>query len=274
MTRPRLLSRLEHDRTGAGEPVVLIHGIGHRRQTWDPVTDLLAERYEVIRPDLAGFGMSPAYPSGTPHTMENACADLAANFAEWGVERPHVVGNSLGGAIALELAARDLVASATALSPAGFFRGPLDRGWALATLALVKLSAMLPDRVLEATSRSSAGRRVAGAMLYAHPERTTAADVYGDALALKRSPAFFPTLRAGLRYSFEATGIGVPVTVAWGTRDRLLLPGQAELARRRLPEARHVPLPGCGHIPMIDSPELVVSLVEETIGEVGASEVA
>ena len=81
-----------------------------------------------IRLDLAGFGESPAYAAGTPYTMENACADLAANFAEWGVERPHVVGNSLGGAISLELAARGLVSSATVLSPAGFF-GRVDRLW-------------------------------------------------------------------------------------------------------------------------------------------------
>ena len=173
MTQPQLLSRLVHDRTGSGAPVVLIHGIGHRRQAWDPVTDLLTERYEVIRPDLAGFGESPAYPARTPYNMENACADLTANFAEWGIERPHVVGNSLGGAISLELARRGLVSSATALSPAGFFGWP-DKAWALVTLSTLKLSVMVPDRMLLATSRKAAGRRAAGALLYTHPERTTA----------------------------------------------------------------------------------------------------
>ena len=249
MAQARLLSRLVHDRTGAGEPVVLIHGIGHRRQTWDPVTDLLAQRYEVVRPDLA------------------------ANFAEWGLERPHVVGNSLGGAISLELAARGLVSSATVLSPAGFF-GRFDRAWALLTLSLLRLGATLPDAVLRANAHSALGRKVSGALLYSHPERATAEGTYGDSLALKRASAFFPTIRAGLRYSCEPGDIEVPVTVAWGTGDRLLPYRQSREARRRLPQAQHLALPGCGHIPMIDDPELVVSTVEATISRATASEAA
>ncbi|HSV39461.1 MAG TPA: alpha/beta fold hydrolase, partial [Nocardioidaceae bacterium] len=109
MTKP--LSTLKYDRKGSGETIVLIHGIGHRRQGWGPVFDQLAESYDVIAVDLAGFGESPAYDKGTAYTMDNACADLVANFAEWGVENPHVVGNSLGGAVALELGARGHAAS-------------------------------------------------------------------------------------------------------------------------------------------------------------------
>jgi pimeloyl-ACP methyl ester carboxylesterase len=273
MPQPQLLSRLVHDRTGAGEAVVLIHGIGHRRQAWDPIVDPLAERYDVIRLDLAGFGESPAYPTGTPYTMDNACADLAANFAEWGVERPHVVGNSLGGAIALELAARGLVSSATVLSPAGFF-GRSERLWPLLMLSVMRLASRLPDRVLRAVARGRAGRRMVGHLLYTHPERMTAASTYADSLALKRASAFFPTIREGLRYQLDAVGIGVPVTVAWGTGDRLLRYRQSGEARRRLPDARHAPLPGCGHVPMIDDPNLVASVIEETIGRAAASKAA
>jgi pimeloyl-ACP methyl ester carboxylesterase len=271
MTQP--LSRLVHDRTGRGEAVVLIHGIGHRRQAWDPIVDLLDDRYEVVRLDLAGFGESPAYPAGVPYTMDNACADLAANFTEWGLERPHVVGNSLGGAISLELAARDLVSSATVLSPAGFF-GRVERVWPLTALSLMRLASKLPDAVLRAVARSRAGRRMVGQLLYTHPERATAESTYADSLALKRATAFFPTIRAGLHYTLDATGIDVPVTIAWGTQDRLLRYRQSREAQRRLPTARHLPLPDCGHVPMIDDPELVVSAIEETIGRAQASAVA
>ena len=273
MTQPQLLSRLVHDRTGDGEPVVLIHGIGHRRQAWDPIVGQLAERYEVIRLDLAGFGESPAYDKNTPYTMENACADLAANFAEWGIERPHVVGNSLGGAISLELAARGLVSSATVLSPAGFF-GRFDRALALFALSLLKLGALLPAPILGRVAATRAGRRLIGYSLYAHPERATAESTYGDTIALKRSTAFFPTIKAGLSYEPDFSGIDVPVTVAWGTKDRLLPYRQSREAKRRLPTARHLPLPGSGHIPMLDDPDLVASVVEETIGQAGASEAA
>src|ERR1044071_5169695 len=126
------LPDLVHDRRGSGEPLVLIHGIGHRRQIWDPIVDDLATRYEVITLDLAGFGQSPPLPPGRKYSMPNATEHLAQQFEKWGIEKPHVAGNSLGGAIALELGARGLVSSVTALSPAGFF-GPISRFQAIAT---------------------------------------------------------------------------------------------------------------------------------------------
>ena len=67
-----VLPDLVHDRRGSGEPLVLIHGIGHRRQIWDPIVDDLASRYEVLTIDLSGFGepwrrgfeVRPAPPCG------------------------------------------------------------------------------------------------------------------------------------------------------------------------------------------------------------------
>lgn len=266
------LSRLAYDRKGSGEPLVLIHGIGHRRQAWQPVFDTLAERYDVIAVDLAGFGESPRYDRGIPYNMDNACLDLAGNFAAWGIENPHVVGNSLGGAIALELGARGQAASVTALSPAGFFtRFGILR--ALAVLGLLRIASQAPDVVIRLLCRSDRGRRLLGTVLYAHPERQTYASALGDALALKRCRGFEGVARAGLGYSF-ALPVAVPTTIAWGTRDVILPIGQAEVARRRLPGARHVPLEGAGHVPMIDAPDLIVELVEETTSRASAADVA
>ena len=121
-----MLPDLVYTRRGSGTPLVLLHGIGHRREAWDPILDQLAEHFDVIAPDLSGFGQSPAFAGEVPYTMENACDHLADQFTEWGITKPHVVGNSLGGAIALELGSRGLVSSVTALSPAGFF-GHVDQ---------------------------------------------------------------------------------------------------------------------------------------------------
>ncbi len=258
------LSNLAYDRRGSGEPVVLIHGIGHRRQAWEPVLDRLAETYDVITVDLAGFGESPRYARGVPYSMENACTDLAENFAAWGIERPHVVGNSLGGAIALELAARGLASSATALSPAGFFNR-LGLLRALGVLGALRIASQVPDAVLRFIARSERGRVLLGRVLYSHPERQTFEQAYGDARALKWCRGFEGVARAGLRYSFDQP-VDVPATVAWGTRDLILPPSQAEIARTRLPDAVHVSLPGAGHVPMIDVPEQIVEIVEDTIG--------
>jgi pimeloyl-ACP methyl ester carboxylesterase len=266
------LSKLVHDRKGSGKPVVLIHGIGHRRQAWAPIFDQLAERYDVIAVDLAGFGESPRYAKGVPYNMDNACADLAANFAEWGIERPHVVGNSLGGAVSLELAARGLVSSVTVLSPAGFF-GRFDRFQALGTLTALRVLSQAPDFVLRLIAKSSLGRRLIGYVLYTHPERFTAEEAYGDAIALKRCRGFEGVAKAGLRYRFGSV-VDVPTTVAWGTRDRILPYSQAALAEQVLPDARHVPLPDCGHVPMIDDPDLILRLVNENIAEARRSQAA
>lgn len=264
-----VLSDLVHDRAGSGEPVVLIHGIGHRRAAWEPIFGQLATRHDVIAVDLAGFGDSAPYPRGTEYDMDNACRDLEANFEKWGIERPHVVGNSLGGAIALELGARGLVSSVTALSPAGFF-GRVSRLQALVPLTLMWLASQVPDRVLRAVAGTSPGRRLIGFPLYAHPERATAESTYGDCLAMKRAHGFLPAARAGISYVFDRA-VEVPTTVAWGTGDRLLPYSQARTARHRLPGARHVALPGCGHVPMIDDPTTIIDLIEDTV-EQGAAD--
>ncbi len=259
-----MYSELTYTRRGSGDPLVLIHGVGHRRQAWDPVLDLLAGSHDVFAIDLAGFGSSPGLPDGMAYTMDNACKNLVDNFAHWGIEKPHVVGNSLGGALALELGARGHASSVTALSPGGFFRGP-DRFLALAMLLMLKFSSYLPPSAVAAGMRSATVRKVLGWSLFEHGDRLTVDQLVGDTAALRAGSAFFPVLLAGATYNFRSP-VSVPVTVAWGTRDKILPYGQAGLAAERLPHARHVALPGCGHVPMIDDPELVVRVIEQTTG--------
>lgn len=253
---------LSFTRAGSGEPLVLIHGIGHRRQAWNPIFDRLAEKYDVIAVDLAGFGESPAYPKSLPYTMDSAIAHITENFAAWGIDRPHVVGNSLGGAISLELAARGHVRSATALSPAGFF-GFRGRVQALAVLLPIRFVSLLPLFFLKWMTSFARVRKFAGRGLYFHPERLTAEEVFGDARSLHYSKAFERTARNVPKYSFSGSPT-VPVTVAWGDRDYVLNPQQAEVARERLPNANHVGLPNCGHVPMIDDPDLVIRVIDQT----------
>ncbi|MCD9199303.1 alpha/beta fold hydrolase [Aeromicrobium wangtongii] len=257
-----MLSELAYTRKGSGEPLVLIHGIGHRRQAWNPVLDLLAQSHDVIAVDLAGFGESPAYPASASYDMDHACQNLSDNFAAWGIDRPHVAGNSLGGAIALELGARGLARSVTALSPAGFF-GTLNRIQTLGLLVMLRLTSQLPDRALRTLSRSAVGRRLAGFSLYTHPERFTADEVYGDALALKRCTGFERTIAKGGNYAFRLH-LDVPTTIAWGTRDLILPYSSSAIAQERLPEADHVALPHCGHVPMVDDPDLVARVIQNT----------
>jgi pimeloyl-ACP methyl ester carboxylesterase len=130
---------------------------------------------------------------------------------------------------------------------------------------------MAPMPVLRAVSHSAFGRRIAGLSLYSHPERFDNEAVLGDAIALKQARAFGGTIKAGLRYAFTSP-VAVPTTVAWATRDRILRFGQSALAQERLPDARHLALPHCGHVPMIDDPDLIVRVIENTVAEVPAAE--
>ncbi|WP_406044332.1 alpha/beta fold hydrolase [Micromonospora sp. NBC_00898] len=250
------------ERRGAGPPLVLLHGIGHHWAAWSPVLDRLTEAHDVLALDLPGFGRSPVPAAGLPPDMPGLVRGIVELFAALGLERPHVAGNSLGGAIALELAALGAVASATALSPAGFCT-VRELRWALTVLSLHRSAARLPAPMLRSLFASAPGRTMALGMILARPGRMTVDAALADARALRDALAFRAVARAGRGYAFAGVPT-VPVTVAWGTRDRILPYRQAAVARTRLPGARHLDLTGCGHVPMHDDPELVASVILDT----------
>ena len=174
-----MTTHLAYTRKGSGEPLVLIHGIGHRRQAWNPVFDRLAEKYDVIAVDLAGFGESEPYPRAPRTAWTTPCDNLEQNFEEWGISKPHVVGNWLGGAISLELGARGARLVGHGAQPRRFFRG-FDRVIAFFSLILLKLASYLPAGVVQPTLRSSRGRHLIGRTLFEHGERLSADEFIGD----------------------------------------------------------------------------------------------
>src|SRR5882724_10094427 len=115
------MTSLAYRRSGAGEPLVLLHALGASGQSWDPVVPALARHFDVIAVDLPGFGESAPLP-GEPSPAALAAA-VAGFLDELGVTAPDVAGNSLGGWVAMELARLRPVASVTLLSPAGLWRG-------------------------------------------------------------------------------------------------------------------------------------------------------
>src|SRR3954471_21736550 len=119
------MAGVDYVRMGAGEPLVLIHGLGGDRSTWTPVVEALAADYDVITLDLPGFGGSAPLPDAvapTPRTLAESVAEL---LDELGVGSAHLVGNSLGGWIALELALMGRARTVTTLCAAGMWSGPL-----------------------------------------------------------------------------------------------------------------------------------------------------
>lgn len=243
---------------------MLIHGLGSRRQVWAPVLDRLAASREVVMLDLPGFGDAPIQPPVAMPAGVGSLTQIVSGFLqELGLERPHVAGNSLGGLISLELAKRGRARSVTVLSPAGFYNrreAAFTRVSLQLTVRLARLLAPLADRLMV----FALARVLAFSQFVARPGRISPAEATASARALAGAPWFDDTLLAVLLDRFrDGERIGVPVTIAWGEKDRLLLPRQVRHAARVIPSARIVILRGCGHVPMYDDPDQVANVLLE-----------
>jgi pimeloyl-ACP methyl ester carboxylesterase len=253
---------INHHRQGSGPTVVLLHGIGHHWQAWRPVINLLAGEFEIIACDSPGFGRSGPLATGIKPTIPAYTDAFEWFFAELGLEQPHVAGNSMGGAIALELARRRSTRSASAFSPAGF--------WTAAELrfcqASLRLLAELPPAVrpaVVALTRTRAGRAALFAQTFGYPSRLPVEEALATLRDAWDAPAFSEALAAMGEYSFGAPEQlrRAQVTIAWGARDRLLpYARQAPRARAMLPWARHLTL-GAGHVPFFDDPAAVAAVI-------------
>lgn len=256
---------MHHHREGSGLPLVLIHGIGHHWQAWRPVIDRLAWEFDVVATDSPGFGQSPPLPTGVAPTVHAYADAFEAFFREQGLDRPHVAGNSMGGALALELANRGAASSATALSPAGFWTDGELR-YAQTSLKLVHaMPRALRPGVLR-LAKTGAGRSALFAQLLARPRETPADEAVATLRDLWASRVFPQVLDAFSAYRFTpAAGIDqARVTVAWGDKDRLLLyRRQSARAKAALPDARHVSL-DAGHVPFHDAPDDVADVIRST----------
>jgi pimeloyl-ACP methyl ester carboxylesterase len=240
---------LAYDRAGSGPVLVLLHPLGADRHVWEPVMERLTAERDVIAVDLPGFGASPALNGGGSPTPA-ALADAVASALPDGPH--HVAGNSLGGWVALELAAAGHARSVTAIAPAGLWPEPLapKRG-----IARTLAKAIRPG--LPALVRSEAGRRLALASTVAHADRVPPAAALRLVQAYADAPGFEAVnqaMRAGRFTRLEH--VRVPVTLAWPEHDRLVA-RPAHLP----PTVRSVPLPGAGHVPMWDAPEAVARLL-------------
>jgi pimeloyl-ACP methyl ester carboxylesterase len=253
---------INHHREGAGEPLVLIHGIGLRWQIWQPVIGPLGADFEVIACDAPGFGQSPPLAEGVSPTIAAYADAFEAFFAAEALERPHVAGNSMGGAIALELARRRAVRSATAISPAGFWTAA-ERRFCQASVVPLARTPRAARPALEALIRTRAGRTALLWQTFGRPTRLPADEAVATLRAVWAAPALAAALAAFDDFTFAAPEqlAGTPVTILWGAQDRLLpYRLQAPRARALLPHARHVTL-GAGHVPFYDDPPAVAEAI-------------
>jgi pimeloyl-ACP methyl ester carboxylesterase len=246
---------IAYDRLGSGPPLLLVHGLGSCKEMWRPLLPALAREREVVAVDMPGFGASPP----GPRTVEELADALSAFVAELGLERPHVAGNSLGGGVALTMGAAGAARSVCALSPIGFLAGR-EKAYGRAVLAGTRRLAERLDPVAPRLARSAVMRTLLSSHAAARPWRIPPQDTAHWTRMYAQAPAFWDLLEAldGWRAPVPAC----PTTIAWGERDRLLIfSRQAPRARRVMPQARHVVLRGCGHVPTWDDPDQVAHVL-------------
>jgi pimeloyl-ACP methyl ester carboxylesterase len=242
---------IAYDRIGDGPPLVLLHPLGADRRVWDPIAGSLGATHEVIAVDLPGFGQSPPLRHTTP-TPQALAEAVAALLRELGIEPPHVVGNSLGGWVALELALAGGAGRVTAIAPAGLWSGPLVPKPSIAH----RLARGLEPLVVPAV-RSRRGRRLLLSGSVAYPDRIPPRDAAHLVRAYARAPGFIAVNDAMRAATFTALDrVRCPVTLIWPEHD-----GLVQRPARLPSNVISVALPDAGHVPMWDAPAALVALI-------------
>lgn len=244
-------------RGGSGPPLVCVHGFTDTWRTWDLVLPELERHHDVLAPTLAGHAGGP--PLGAEPVKAAVLVDaVEAAMDDAGFDTAHVVGNSLGGYVALALAARGRARSVVALAPAG--------GWAQGDPAFAETMAHFPvlqEQVRKVAPRvdellaTPQGRRGATMFTTVNYEHIPAELLAHQTLGVLGCDV--DTLVATARrdgYHLDAERIDCPVRVVWGTEDRLLAWPSAATRYREdwLPTADWVVLDDVGHCPQLDVP--------------------
>jgi pimeloyl-ACP methyl ester carboxylesterase len=257
--------------TAHPRPIVFIHGLGSAASYWDNVRSAFDDR-ETVALDLPGHGPTARRlrdDEARPRALAEA---IAAELDARSIEDPHLVGLSLGGWVVLELAAMGRAASVTALAPAGLWRAGAkirrERIESTGRHALVPFRPLLP-----VVARVGVIRHLGLATNVVHPERVSAAQFAAAALALSQAQGYEPCDRAAVTYRFEGRDeISVPVTVAFGARDKVL-PATTSQERTLVPDhADWIVVDDCGHAMTFDRRDRCVEIISATIKR--ASELA
>ncbi len=258
---------------GRGDPVLLLHGLGATKASFLPTLFALADRHRVIAPDLLGHGdTAKPYVRYDAHTFARFTLDLMDALE---IDRAHLIGNSMGGRISLEVAmhAPDRVRSVTLLCPAVAF---IKRREFVPIVRLLRpelglLPHRLPHRLVVRSVRA----------MFARPERLPSSWYEAGAdefLRVFRTASGRAALYASMRNIYLDQPVGergfwvrlerldTPSFFLWGDRDRLVPAGFSRHVTRVLPDARNVVLDDCGHVPQFEHPERTHELVKDFLG--------
>jgi pimeloyl-ACP methyl ester carboxylesterase len=251
-------------RGGNGSPLVCLHGFVDTWRTWELVLPALERHHDVLALTLPGHaGGPPLQALLTDDTLVDAverCIDEA------GMAEAHVVGNSLGGYLALRLAARARARSVVAFAPAGGWAD--DDPW---PVELLRLQLRLLEQATAAAPHADAitaspeGRRSATELITTNFEHIPSELIASQTVGIARAPEARRLLEYAQRahWGLDAERIDCPVRIVWGTADKLLRWPQSAVRYRTqlLPHAEWIELDGIGHCPQLDVPLEAAQLI-------------
>jgi pimeloyl-ACP methyl ester carboxylesterase len=268
---------IRHRVTGAGDPLLLLHGIGRSLEDWDEQHARLSAHHELHSLDLPGFGWSD--PVAGAATLASLADALPGYLDAAGVRGPvAVVGNSLGGAVAMTLAVRHpgRVRALVLLDSAGFGRE-----------VTVGLRLLAFDPLATLILRPTPGNSRRSTRSVFHDPGLTTTERVRHAQALSARPAHAATMLEVARDLGTVRGVssgwrrplvaavrasGLPVLAMWGDRDRILPPAHLAAVARELPDAITHLIPDCGHMPQIERPDVVAELVGDFLAGLRADD--
>jgi pimeloyl-ACP methyl ester carboxylesterase len=253
-------------RSGSGSPLLLLHGIGAIWRAWTPVLEFLEPHHDVIAPTLRGHGGGLPLDDTLTPSLEALADGLEEDLDRLGLAQAHIVGNSLGGWLAVELARRGRAQSLVLLSPAGAWNSQRRIAMTAQAIGLsVNLWAGCAPHA-DAVVANPALRWLMLAGQVAHPSRVAPESLAAHIRASAQAPAVDTLLRRLPQRSMEPLppNRDYPTRVVWAVHDRVLpFNGFGAPMLARLPGAELVRLDGVGHVPMSDDPATIAQLILE-----------
>lgn len=245
-------------------PMVLLHGTSASLHTWEGCAQEWKKEHRVIRMDLPAFALTGPHPQHD-YSIEMYVSFLHEFLAAKNIQRCYLIGNSLGGLIAWQYAARypTAVEKLVLIDAVGYprinFKGSL--GFRLARIPVLRevLKVITPLSLVRQSVEDVYGDKT--------KVTDTLVEQYRD-FACREGNREALVTRLNFVESFDTTLISTiqtPALVLWGEKDKLILPGDALKFKRDLPHNKTILLPGLGHVPMEESPEVVIPLVREFI---------
>jgi pimeloyl-ACP methyl ester carboxylesterase len=263
--------RIAYRDVGSGETLLLIHGMAGSSDTWRAVIPQLAKKYRVVAPDLLGHGQSDK-PRGD-YSLGAFAVWLRDLLDELGVTRATVVGQSLGGGVAMQFVYQhpDYCQRLVLISSGGL--GP-DVGWTLRLLSAPGAELILP--VIAPTPVLRVGNKLRSWFTSVGIQSPRGGEMWSAYSSLADSPtrqAFLRTLRSVVDYRGQAVSAlnrlhltsQLPTMAIWGDADQIIPVSHAYAAQAARPASRLEVLPGVGHFPQVERPTEVADLIDDFI---------